>query len=50
MPIRPVKDMVAEAKTRIQSLSPEEAQNAAKAGNILVVSGSSTAVFSTISS
>mgnify|MGYP001552775755 CR=1 FL=1 len=37
MPIRPVKDMVAEAKTRIESLSPEDAHARAEAGEALLV-------------
>jgi rhodanese-related sulfurtransferase len=37
MPIRPVKDMVAEAKTQIQSLAPEDAHTAAMAGAALLV-------------
>lgn len=37
MPIRPVKDLVAEAKTRITSLKPAEAQARAEAGEALLV-------------
>ena len=37
MPIRPVKDMVAEAKTRITSLSVAEAQAEAEAGEALLI-------------
>jgi rhodanese-related sulfurtransferase len=37
MPIRPVKEMVAEAKTMIRSLSPDEARAAAEAGTALLV-------------
>lgn len=37
MPIRPVKDMVAEAKTRIKSLSPAQAHSMAEDGRALLV-------------
>ena len=37
MPITPVKDMVADAKTRIQSLSPEEARRRVEERNALLV-------------
>lgn len=37
MPIRPVKDMVAEAKTRITTLSVEDAQAQQAAGDALLV-------------
>ncbi|MAQ82024.1 MAG: rhodanese [Maritimibacter sp.] len=37
MPIRPVKDLVAEAKARITTLSPAEAQARADAGMALLV-------------
>ncbi|WP_172300146.1 rhodanese-like domain-containing protein [Pseudoruegeria sp. HB172150] len=37
MPLRPVKELVAEAKNRIRSLSVEEAQQQAEAGEILLV-------------
>ena len=37
MPIRPVKDLVAEAKTRITTLSVEEARAKAEAGEALLV-------------
>lgn len=37
MPIRPVKELVAEAKTRITTLSVEEARAAADAGRALLV-------------
>ena len=37
MPIRPVKDMVADARTRIESLSPEDARARAQAGKALLV-------------
>ena len=37
MPIRPVKEMVAEAKAVIQSLSPDAAQRAADSGEALLV-------------
>jgi len=37
MPIRPVKDMVAEAKTRITSLSVDEARAQVAAGKALLV-------------
>ena len=37
MPIRPVKDLVAEAKTRITTLSVEDARAKAEAGEALLV-------------
>lgn len=37
MPIRPVKELVAEAKTRITSLTPQEAQAMAERGEALLV-------------
>lgn len=37
MPITPVKDLVAEAKTRIRSVAPQEAQRLADAGEALLV-------------
>jgi rhodanese-related sulfurtransferase len=37
MPIRPVKELVAEATTMIRSLSPDEARAAAEAGTALLV-------------
>lgn len=37
MPIRPVKELVAEAKARIKTLSVEETQARQKAGDVLLV-------------
>ncbi len=37
MPIRPVKELVAEAKARITTLSPEEAKAQADSGDALLV-------------
>ncbi|MDF0600674.1 rhodanese-like domain-containing protein [Psychromarinibacter sp. C21-152] len=37
MPIRPVTELVAEAKTRIASLTPDEARAKAEAGEALLV-------------
>ncbi len=37
MPMTPVKDLVAEAKTQITSLTPEAAQTMAEAGEALLV-------------